>query len=460
MASAKIGMNTDTVSHQLNSISSYTSQLDGLADEASATASEHMNSWLAGALTVLSPLIGGGAVATHYILTEASRALVASAVSDIRQASASALELVGRLSVNIQEQTDASSAQEGYLDGLMSKSQADELAKNLLVDPGVLDGMTPLQVQAWWDRLSDKQKAELLAERPEVIGNTNGVPFEYRISANAINAKNALDNQDGMTPEQIEYLGEVAEGKRTLISFDPANDRIIEMVGVLDKNTQNIVNYVPGTTADLNGFYNLQTQAMGQYLVDSAKPPGSTVAFIYKDSPFPTFEADGVYHSSWSAEAGNPYHNFNSALAFENSGGAKVTSIEHSFASSVGGYAETQGTEFDQRIVLGGIGMSEDWKPNSQTDYYSFTGPSDIIREAREKYSDDLNTGYPHPPTAENGFEERDTGIEAWAPNPGGWVIGNPNPVDTGGPNPIDQHTQVSGVEDNQVVLRQILGLL
>lgn len=459
MASSQIGMNTDSVAHQMGQISSYTSQLDGLAEQASATASEHLNPWLAGGISLLSPVLGGGAVATHFVLTEASRALVASAVSDIRFASASAADLIGRLGVNIAEQTQASSATDGYLDGLISQQQADQLVKDVLADPSALDGMTPQQVQAWWARLTDAQKNELMENRPEVIGNTNGVPFDVRVEANQRNAETALQNTKGMTPEQIEYLNEVADGDRTLISFDPENDRIIEMVGTLDENTQNIVNYVPGTAATMDGFYQGTTQEVGQYLVDNAVPPGSTVAFIYKDSPFPTFNPDGVYNSSWSAEVGNPYHNFNTALSFENPGGIPVTSIEHSFASSVGGYAETQGTVFDQRIVLGGIGMSEDWKPNPGTDYTSFTGPSDIIREAREKYSDDLNTGYPYPPTTENGFTERETGIEPWNPGPGGWVIGNPDPVQTG-PNPIDQHTQVAGTEDNQVVLDQILDLL
>src|SRR5690606_40894922 len=60
------------------------------------------------------------------------------AANDIRSATASAQELLGRLGVNISEQIDASSATEGYLDGLMSRSRAEDLYRRAMNDPSVL----------------------------------------------------------------------------------------------------------------------------------------------------------------------------------------------------------------------------------------------------------------------------------------------------------------------------------
>jgi hypothetical protein len=438
----QLGMDPANARWQRARLAGHSSVLLELAGEVQRTGHASHN-------PLLAALVPG-----TMILTAGSIFLAQNAANDIRQAAAAAEELLGRLGVNIDEQVAASSATEGYLDGLISQSQANALFDEVMENPDALDGMTPQQVQAWWNRLSPEQQDQFVTEQHWVAGNTNGVPFDRRIEANALSAQEMLDDRGSMTPEQAAYLAEVAEGERNLISFDPAADRIVEMIGELGPDTQNIVNFVPGTTAAIDDFYNLETQQMGEELAARADPPGSTVVFVYKDSPWPTFDEFGVYHSAWAASTGDPYHNFNTALGFENPTNIPVTSIEHSFASAVGGYAEIQGTQFDTRIVLGGIGMSDGWEPNPGTDYYSFTGESDIIRLGRERYSEDLGTGYPHPPTQESGFIEMETEFEYTPPNP--YVIGLPDLP----PGPVDQHRIVGGVEDNQYVIDGILGIL
>lgn len=440
----RIGMGPSRVGDLQRVLARNTRELDGISHEIKKTALRSVN-------PIADMFVPG-----RMILTAGSIFLARQAADDILEAIAAAENLLGRLGVNIQEQLEASSATEGYLDGLMSKAQADALLAELATNPDALSEMTPQQIQAWWSRLSDAQRDEFVSDYHWIAGNTNGIPFERRIEANQYSAAEMLGSGDPMSDEQRLYLEAVVAGERNLISFDPSADRIIEMIGELGENTEHIVNYVPGTAATMEDFYDLSVQGMASELVERADPPGSTVAFVFKDCPFPTFDDRGVYHTSSAAAVGDPYYRFNTALGFENPGGLPVTSIEHSFGSSVGGYAEIQGTHFDQRIVLGGIGMSDGWKPDPGTEYYSFTGPEDIIRIAREKYSEDMNTGYEVPPTEENGFTELETGY-SWAPepNPNPWVIGI-----HAGDDPIYQHREVGGVNDNQVVIEQILELV
>lgn len=424
-----LGMTPATVAEQARSMHSHMSVLDSIISDI-AHAGE-ASRWP-------GPF---GLLPGNKIMTEGSILLSENAATDVQLAVDAAAELLERLQVSIGEQNEASAAGDGYHDGTTSKRNADDLYLRAMNDPTALEGMTPAQVNAWWNRLSKQQQDDFVARNPQAAGNTNGIPFANRVEANRLNAEQLLSSGTNLSKNQREYLEKVAAGDKSLISFDPKNDRIIEMIGDLGPNTTNIVNYVPGTGTTMDSIYGEGPQGMAHALVDGAIPPGSTVAFVYKDAPFPGWGAnDGVYHSSSAARAGGPYHDFNSALALENSNGASVTSVEHSFGSSVGGYAETQGTHFDKRVVLGGIGMTDDWKPSSGTDYYSYTGDHDIIRAARGKGSEDTNTGYEIPPTSENGFIELDPDIHDLSP--------------------IDQHTHVASPDNNQVVVDGILEII
>ena len=457
----RIGMNTSDVRRHADTMRAYTSQLDHVATQVDETAENSRRRLLAAIPALIVPLpwvkaAAGGAI----VMSWASMELAKNAAVDIRSAAEAAQQLLGRLGVNITEQISASSATEGYHDGLPSRARAEELYRRAMSDPSVLADLSPMQVSAWWDRLTKAEQDAFIAAHHWVAGNTNGIPFARRIEANQLNAAELL-SKGTVDPSSNEYayLMEVANGERTLVSFDPANDRIIEMIGQITERTNDIVSYVPGTTSDMQGFYDLGTQQLGQFLVDNAAPPGSTVAFVFKDAEFPTFGADGVYHSSWAASVGDPYHRFQQALSLENPGKIPVTSIEHSFGSSVGGYAEIQGTRFDTRIVLAGAGMTDEWKPAAGTDYYSMTGSDDIIRAAREKYSEDLNTGYQHAPTSKNGFVELDPKLPAW--NPGAYV-GTGGLRSDPGMDPITQHTTIATADPakNGVALQYMLDII
>lgn len=338
-----LGMNPERVAAQTALIAGQVAMLSSISGEIAQTGRAARQPSLFG-------LISGDAV-----MTLASVWLAESAAADVHAAIAAANELLGRVQMNIAEQVDASSANEGARDARLqvARSDAAALYRSLANNPDALAGKTPHEVRAWWDLLTPEQQNSLVSDQHWLMGNTNGIPFDRRVEANRLSAQEMLA-AGGLSDTQREYLELVAGSATTeptvrLISFDPNADRIIEMIGDMGEQTNNIVNFVPGTTADMEGFYNSSTQQLGLALADDANPPGSTVVFVYKDSPFPTFNVDGVYHNEWAESVGSAYVDFNLALGQENTRAVPVTSIEHSFASSVGGYAKP--TAFTSRTA-------------------------------------------------------------------------------------------------------------
>jgi hypothetical protein len=472
LGNSNLGLDPAAVASQSSTIHSHAGMLNGIAAEIGRTGEASRAPGLFG-------LLPG-----NLVMTAGSIFLAQSAEADVRAAAAAATDLLGRLSAAIEEQEFASSATDGYTNGAMSAGPATDLYDRVMANPDALNDMTPGAVKSWFDGLTPAQQDAFVTEHPEIAGNTNGIPFDRRIEANVLNAKEDLAN--GATGDQKDYLEKVVAGDVTLISYSPKDDRIIEMVGeyypedvyvdgvLVHPRTDDIINYVPGTNADMNGFYKEETQDLARAIVDGANPPGATVAFVYKDSPFPTFNPlTGVANNDWSESVGEAYHEFNNALTLENTGGASVTSIEHSFGSSAGGNAEIRGTHFDNRIVLAGIGMTDDWTAGKDTAYYSFTGQSDAIRAVRDVQVEGL--GYGVPPTTENGFTEIDTGFAA---APDNWEVPDVSvktpwgdieiPVDISIPTPIesaqdriDQHSRITRTnEENQVNVDKMIAII
>ena len=159
--------------------------------------------------------------------------------------------------------------------------------------PADLEGKTPAQVRSWWDGLSAEQRTAFIARHPILAGNTNGIPFDDRVRANAINAQHRIDNL-GSHPEprfnplimaagypQIyakqheawvarqagaAYLQKAVDGKIKLVAYDPERSSIVEMVGDYDADTTTVVTYVPGTRTNEQSFYGGGPQSVARWL--------------------------------------------------------------------------------------------------------------------------------------------------------------------------------------------------
>ena len=281
--------------------------------------------------------------------------------------------------------------------------------------PADLQGKTPAQIRDWWAGLTEGERTGFIAEHPDVAGNTNGIPFADRISANAINARHRIDAL-GADPEPrfnplimaagypamyakqhqawaarqagVAYLQKVADGKVNLVAYDPERSAIVEMVGDYDADTRTAVTYVPGTRTNEQSFYGGGPQSVARWLVGS-DPSQGTVAFVYKGTEFP----DGGFAEAFLDEAKSDdfvastapvLRDFQSAVDLEKPPGAQTAAIGHSWGLRNVTGSEVAGARYDKVIALSGAAMPPGWTPEPGTRYSSYTYP-DILLTAELK---------------------------------------------------------------------------
>jgi hypothetical protein len=376
-SSDRIGMDPAVVEAQASRITSYTVALDGLADEAA-------RSGYASRAPGLFGLLPG-----NLIMSAGSILLAESAAADIRQAVASAQELVGRLSAEAETQRYVSSATDGsYLLGFMSPADAQALYQRVLDDPSALDDMTPQQIAGFWAHLSPEQSEELWRTYPQAFGNRSGVPFDVRINANRLNAINDLDAGEFTSVEHEEYLEAMARGEIQLVTFDPDNHRFVEAIGLADWDPvsetfvqretppREVITYVPGTFTTDQSMYEGGNRSIPEWF--AANHP-EAVVFLYKDGVFPgglKGDSDlitGITEAN-SAELGQlrgeQLYRFQQDLNLNPVFfGAEQTAVGHSWGLANIANSEVSGASYDNVISLAGAWVPEAWAANSGTEY-------------------------------------------------------------------------------------------
>ena len=175
----------------------------------------------------------------------------------------------------------------------------------------IIAAAEPSDVAAWWASMSSPGVAQsaaqlaLIAAIPVVMGRLNGLPASARVLANAYNAATQIEKDKKLIEKykdygttvkrlqrEIDYLkGAVAVPPTVqLYLYDPAESRIIEMIGTPSADTKHVITYVPGTFTNLASFYSQSAQLIAKDLVESR--PGDAVAFVYKDGIFPAASDD------------------------------------------------------------------------------------------------------------------------------------------------------------------------
>ena len=325
----------------------------------------------------------------------------------------------------------------------------------------ILDAAIPAaRVAAWWDALSVSQRLDLAAASPTLVGNLDGVPLASRIAANRESASRSLTaySRTGsqLAGAEASYLAHVASGTVSLYAFDISRDSIVEVVGDAVAATRSLI-FTPGTTASLADFYTGSMQSLAAWEVAHAPSSEPTVAFVYKIGSFPQWSmSDGPFDNRRSIELGVLFDRFNAGLDTTVVGSLSRTSVEHSFGSSIGGVAETLGTHFDTRIVLGGVGMVAGWEPDPSTRYVAYVAGNDVTRYIYGLVEGDT-LGYAVAPSVLNGFEQKDPRLSSDA-----WylpvrllagVVGPAIEVAQG----FFNHNRVASATDNDSVLESIL---
>ena len=282
-------------------------------------------------------------------------------------------------------------------------------------------GTSPEEVRDWWDSLTEEQRRQLIAKDPVTIGNLNGVPLEDRAAANQLTAQNRLgeiddelaalgdkpqpnlwtmgqdgglgyalqlqrweSERDALLQEQ-RYLQAVTDGRRSLVVYDPAGERIVEMIGNPGAGTREVITYLPGTGANMAGFYEGSTQQVANFLVQ-ADGSNSTVAFVYKDGPWASWlpwESTSNINPIHAAKEGVQLAQFQQALALEGDfTGAQWNGMAHSAGMTSLSASERAGAHYDQVLSLGGAMLFPGWEADPNTGYQHFQYGLDAINFA------------------------------------------------------------------------------
>lgn len=335
MAARSIGMDPDLVAD-------YTARLMGQCaalDEVVAQVESARNASLNPSLWNILP---GG-----FILSGASIFAAESARADVASARESALSLVRGLSDDILAQRLASAPTDA----------------------------------AFFAGLTDAQARSLALRNPLVMGNTNGVPIDIRILANAQTARDRL-REPGLSDDERDYLTLVVAGTIKLVSYDPGSDRIIEMLGTPSSSTTTVITYVPGTGATLDGFYDGSTQKVAQHMVET--DPEGTVAFVVKEGTFPpsVFEAKDQEYAQAPAES---LYQFEAAMQKEPLlADATQVGMGHSWGLANIATSETYGAHYDKVLSLSGAWMPDGWKADPTTEYSHYVHLPDILNTGQE----------------------------------------------------------------------------
>ncbi|MEW2479168.1 alpha/beta hydrolase [Mycobacterium sp. NPDC049093] len=255
-------------------------------------------------------------------------------------------------------------------------------------------GMTPDERAAFLAGLSPETLHEMVLADPQVMGNTDGVPFDTRIEANNINIRNALDAElkkpspDEARVKQLQAMltpiefppGSGQKVPRKFVGFSTeGNGRMIEMIGDIKPGIKGVGVVVPGTNTNLNG-----SESNHRSAAELAKQSGSPI-FLYLGDDFPQgFDkaADPSYAASMAPKLVSFGHEIDREVG-AGAPGAPVTYIGHSYGGAIVGTAEQMGLRADRILHASsagtGILSGEYTNPNPDVQRYSMTAPGDLI---------------------------------------------------------------------------------
>lgn len=272
------------------------------------------------------------------------------------------------------------------------KQSPDPNSPKAMVDR--LAGMTPDERAAFLAGLSPETLHEMVLADPQVMGNTDGVPFDTRIEANNINIRNALDAELKKQPPDDARVKQL-QAMLTPIEFPPGsgtmvprkfvgfstegNGRMIEMIGDIKPGIKGVGVVVPGTSTNLNGSASNHNAA-----VELARQTGSPI-FLYMGDDFPQDlgkASDPSYAASMAPKLVSFGHEIDRAVG-AGAPGTPVTYIGHSYGGAIVGTAEQMGLRADRVLHASSAGtgiLNGDYtNPNPNVQRYSMTAPGDPI---------------------------------------------------------------------------------
>ena len=249
--------------------------------------------------------------------------------------------------------------------------------------------------------MTPAQRQRLIAEFPQQVGNTDGVPWDMRVAANRINIAQAIVDGFGdpaakqRTAFYRSLLGEIDDPARSgqridrqILAFDPARASLVELNGSLS-TARAVAVLVPGLNTTIEGSA-ADTQTARRFV---SATRGDVATITYLGGPFPRGNpVTGL------VGAANPRYALDMAprlVAFSEDVDRTVdatgrpiavTYIGHSYGGSILGTAEALGLTADRTLYVAaagaGVGVEDpsDWhNRNPDVLRFSMTAPGDFI---------------------------------------------------------------------------------
>ncbi|WP_158372630.1 alpha/beta hydrolase [Cellulosimicrobium cellulans] len=285
--------------------------------------------------------------------------------------------------------------------GSLADAAAEGAASGSLeVRPAPLGG-TPAEASAWWQSLTDDERAEVLAEHPEWLGNTDGIPAGVRDQANralipvyraeleaeAARLQAALDDNffgGAFTSDdaRLEVIREklagldrveqvLARGSRQLLTLDIHGERqLMAAVAVGDVDTaDHVAVFTPGFTTTVAGslanydqsMAELRSVARSESLKYGDGGTVATVSWLGYEAPQwdEWYDLGGKFVTSdSSAQAGAAsLADFYRGVDASRADDPHLTALGHSYGSTTTGIALQQQTGVDSAVVFGSPGL-------------------------------------------------------------------------------------------------------
>jgi hypothetical protein len=245
------------------------------------------------------------------------------------------------------------------------------------------------------------QRQQLIAQFPQEVGNTDGVPWDMRVAANRTNIAQAIVDGLGDPAAQQRtalyrsLLGEVDDptgtGQRVdrqILAFDPARASLVELNGNLS-TARSVAVLVPGLNTTIEA--SAANTRTARRFVSATR--GEVASITYLGGRFPRGNV-----ITGLVEAADPGYALTMAprlVAFSEDVDrtvdatgrtVPVTYIGHSYGGSIVGTAEELGLTADRMLYVAaagagvGVGDPSDWhNRNPDVLRFSMTAPGDFI---------------------------------------------------------------------------------
>lgn len=251
----------------------------------------------------------------------------------------------------------------------------------------------PVAVAAWWRSLTRAQQQAVMAEYPEVVGNTDGIPVNERDQANRAALGGRLDylgerEADGQLTDaerseldKARKLADLLDEYRNQV--DPATgDNLLNVIGYRPDaysgdggvilglgnpdTADHVATYVPGTTSEggnLSGFDRVET--LYGDMVDEERGTVAGILWLDYDAPSADSFTDldelgdigSVVTTGDAQDGGNRLADFLDGLDATDRGAPEdSTLIGHSYGATTAAYAAQDGGDLDQLVLLGSPG--------------------------------------------------------------------------------------------------------